>query len=113
MSSTRRRSRTSTSTSRAEAVEARAVLAGHRRIDLPSIDARVARLPVVLRILLENVARTNSGEQREASIRAILDWERSASSDAEIEVQPVRVLMHDTTSTPALVDIAGMRDSLA
>jgi aconitate hydratase len=73
----------------------------------------LARLPVVLRILLENVARTQSGAEREASIRALSDWTAHGTSQAEIEVQPVRVLMHDTTSTPALVDIAAMRDSLA
>jgi aconitate hydratase len=84
-----------------------------RFIDLPALDPAVARLPVVLRILLENVARTQSGAQREASIRAIVDWEKRGTSEAEIEVLPGRVLMHDTTSTPALVDIAAMRDSLA
>jgi aconitate hydratase len=84
-----------------------------RFIDLPAIDPAVARLPVVLRLLLENVARTQAGAEREAAIRAILDWVREGTSEAEIEVQPVRVLMHDTTSTPALVDIAAMRDSLA
>jgi len=85
----------------------------HRFIDVPALGPAVARLPVVLRILLENVARTQEGEEREAAIRAILDWEARGTSEAEIEVQPVRVLMHDTTSTPALVDIAAMRDSLA
>ena len=85
----------------------------HRFIDLPALGREVASLPVVLRILLENVARTSSGEERDASIRAILDWTRIGTSEAEIQVQPVRVLMHDTTSTPALVDIAAMRDSLA
>jgi len=84
-----------------------------RFIDLPALGGEVARLPVVLRLLLENVARTQSGAEREAAIRALLDWERTRTSEAEIQVQPVRVLMHDTTSTPALVDIAAMRDSLA
>jgi aconitate hydratase len=84
-----------------------------RFIDLPALGGEVARLPVVLRLLLENVARTQSGAEREAAIRALLDWERTGTSEAEIQVQPVRVLMHDTTSTPALVDIAAMRDSLA
>jgi aconitate hydratase A / 2-methylisocitrate dehydratase len=84
-----------------------------RFVDLPSLGAEVARLPVVLRLLLENVARTQSGAEREAAIRALLDWTHTGTSPAEIQVQPVRVLMHDTTSTPALVDIAAMRDSLA
>jgi aconitate hydratase len=85
----------------------------YRFIDLPALGPGVSRLPVVLRILLENVARTCSGAERDAAIRAILDWEQTGTSEAEIEVQPVRVLMHDTTSTPALVDIAAMRDSIA
>ena len=89
-------------------------LSGLRFVDLRALAGeRLSRLPHVLRILLENVARTQSGEERAASIRAILDWEARGTSEAEIEVQPVRVLMHDTTSTPALVDIAAMRDSLA
>ena len=83
-----------------------APLADHRFIDIPALGAAAARLPVVLRILLENIARTCTGEERDAAIRAILDWEKTGTSEAEIEVQPVRVLMHDTTSTPALVDIA-------
>ena len=86
---------------------------GFRFIDVPALGGEVQRLPVVLRILLENVARTSSGAEREQSIRAILDWTRTGTSQSEIEVYPVRVLMHDTTSTPALVDIAAMRDSLA
>ena len=84
-----------------------------RYIDVAALDLSVARLPVVLRLLLENVARTQSGDEREAAIRAIVDWLDDGTSEAEIQVQPVRVLMHDTTSTPALVDIAAMRDSLA
>ena len=68
---------------------------------------------MVLRLLLENVARTSRGDTREKSIRAILDWLDSATSTAEIPVHPGRILMHDTTSTPALVDLAAMRDTLA
>jgi aconitate hydratase len=85
----------------------------NRFIDISALGSEVSSLPVALRILLENVARTQSGDEREAAIRAILDWTESGTSQAEIQVQPVRVLMHDTTSTPALVDIAAMRDSLA
>src|SRR5436190_11521928 len=84
-----------------------------RFVDLPALDPAVARLPVALRILLENVARTQVGDERDRMIRAIVDWAATGTSEAEIQLQPVRVLMHDTTSTPALVDIAAMRDSLA
>ncbi len=88
--------------------------AGRRFIDLPALAGeRLARLPWVLRLLLENVARTQSGADGDAAINALLAWPERATSMAEIPVQPGRVLMHDTTSTPALVDIAAMRDSLA
>lgn len=71
------------------------------------------RLPVVLRLLLENTLRNREGEELHTTVKAIFDWLESGSSEAEIAFQPGRVLMHDTTSTPALVDIAGMRDALA
>jgi aconitate hydratase len=74
---------------------------------------QVRRLPVVLRLLLENIVRNGAGAERDASIAAIFDWLEHGTSEAEISFQPGRVLMHDTTSTPALVDIAAMRDTLA
>src|SRR5690606_35225674 len=74
---------------------------------------RLRELPVVLRLLLENVARTTRGDERAAAIEALFAWREKRSSMAELAFQPGRVLMHDTTSTPALVDIAAMRDELA
>ena len=71
------------------------------------------RLPTVLRLLLENVVRCMRGEERDAAVTALLAWLETGTSEAEIEFQPGRVLMHDTTSTPALVDIAATRDALA
>jgi aconitate hydratase len=71
------------------------------------------QLPVVLRLLMENVIRNTQGSEREQSVKDILAWLQTGSSDAEIAFQPGRVLMHDTTSTPALVDVAAMRDALA
>lgn len=71
------------------------------------------RLPVVLRLLLENVLRNTQGSEREQAVAALLAWLAEGRSEAEIAFQPSRVLMHDTTSTPALVDIAAMRDELA
>jgi aconitate hydratase len=83
-------------------------------VDLPVLfGSRLRELPVVLRILLENIARNSSGQERQDSIAAIFEWLDSGTSEAEIAFQPSRVLMHDTTSTPALVDIAAMRDALA
>jgi aconitate hydratase len=86
----------------------------YRVVDLHALaGASLPRLPIVLRLMLENVARTQAGADRAAGIAAILAWAERGTSEAEIPVQPGRVLMHDTTSTPALVDIAGMRDALA
>jgi aconitate hydratase len=83
-------------------------------VDLPAIaGARLQQLPLVLRLLLENVVRTMRGDEREHAITALLAWLETGSSSSEIEFQPGRVLMHDTTSTPALVDIAAMRNVLA
>ncbi|MFJ1301714.1 aconitate hydratase AcnA [Pseudomonadota bacterium AL_CKDN230030165-1A_HGKHYDSX7] len=88
--------------------------APHLIVDLPALcGPRLARLPVVLRLLLENVVRNTTGAERDAAVQGIFDWLDTGSSEAEIAFQPARVLMHDTTSTPALVDIAAMRDALA
>jgi aconitate hydratase len=83
-------------------------------VDLPTLfGARLTQLPHVLRLLLENVVRCMHGAERRAAVAALFAWLDQGRSDAEIEFQPGRVLMHDTTSTPALVDIAAMRDALA
>jgi aconitate hydratase len=83
-------------------------------VDLPALfGERVFSLPVVLRLLLENIVRCMHGTERVEAVNAIFAWFDHGTSEAEIEFQPGRVLMHDTTSTPALVDIAAMRDALA
>jgi aconitate hydratase len=74
---------------------------------------RLASLPWVLRLLLENVLRCAEGGERDRAAVALLAWLERGTSEVEIPFQPGRVLMHDTTSTPALVDIAAMRDELA
>lgn len=85
-----------------------------RRIDLPGYAGeRLARLPWVHRLLLENVLRCAPAAEGERAAQALLAWLETGTSEVEIPFQPGRVLMHDTTSTPALVDIAAMRDALA
>ncbi|MEK9282886.1 aconitate hydratase AcnA [Bradyrhizobium sp. ISRA442] len=85
----------------------------YRIADMAAVAAEdLPRLPVILRILLENVLR-NSGDDRDESVAAILGWLASGRSESEIAFQPSRILMHDTTCGPALVDIAGLRASLA
>lgn len=88
---------------------------GAVRVDATSLfGADYGRLPHIFRILIENVARNaSSSAERDTAIAAIRDWLETGTSSAEIAFQPSRVLMHDTTCTPALVDIAGMRDALA
>src|SRR3546814_8037134 len=71
--------------------------------------ALLAQLPTVLQLLLENVLRNTQGAERDQAVSAIMSWARHGASTAEIPFLPNRVLMHDTTSTPALVDIAAMR----
>jgi aconitate hydratase len=72
------------------------------------------RLPHVLRIMVENLLRNApSDRDREDGLAAIREWLAAGTSTAEIAFQPERVLMHDTTCTPALVDMAGLRDALA
>ncbi|ODP35632.1 aconitate hydratase AcnA [Pandoraea sp. ISTKB] len=86
----------------------------YRFVDLPTMFGDVLpRLPVVLRLLLENAVRNLDDAEREAAVSGVLGWLEHGTSEAEIAFQPTRVLMHDTTSTPALVDIAAMRDALA
>ena len=83
-------------------------------LDLPAgFGADYFRLPIVLRLLLENALRNMQGAERDAAVTALFGWLAHGTSEAEIAFQPGRVLMHDTTSTPALVDIAAMRDALA
>lgn len=85
----------------------------HRMVDLPvAAGADLERLPHILRIMLENVLR-NAGEDAPRAKAAILNWLGTGRSAEEIPFLPGRVLMHDTTCGPALVDIAGMRASLA
>ncbi len=75
------------------------------------LGARIARLPHVLRLLSENHLRS-TGEA--APLLDALDaWLDGHRSGFEFRFQPNRLLMHDTTCTPALADIAGLRDALA
>jgi aconitate hydratase len=74
---------------------------------------QLVSMPWVHRLLLENVLRCAPPAEGPAAARALLEWLQTGSSEVEIPFQPSRVLMHDTTSTPALVDIAAMRDELA
>jgi aconitate hydratase len=74
----------------------------------------VERLPMTLKILLENLLRGEDGHAvTRDDILAILDWLKEHRSDHEIAFRPARVLMQDFTGVPAVVDLAAMRDALA
>ena len=72
------------------------------------------RLPVTLRILLENLLRRLDGASVSVEdIKAMLAWSDTQSSSHEISFMPARVLMQDFTGVPAVVDLAAMRDAVA
>ncbi|HET7746519.1 MAG TPA: aconitate hydratase AcnA [Vicinamibacteria bacterium] len=74
----------------------------------------VARLPVSLRILLENLLRHEDGASVKADdIEALARWEPRAETRREIAFTPARVLLQDFTGVPAVVDLAAMRDAMA
>ncbi|TCN33760.1 aconitate hydratase AcnA [Sinorhizobium americanum] len=82
-------------------------------VDLPAEAGEALKcLPYVHRILLENVLRTGGQDVARAK-EAVLAWLHTGTSEQEIPFLPNRVLMHDTTCGPALVDIAGMRSAMA
>ena len=65
---------------------------------------RVARLPVSLRVLLENLLRREDGRTvRKQDIEAIVGWDPHAAPSAEIAFMPARVLLQDFTGVPAVV----------
>jgi len=71
------------------------------------------RLPFSLRILLENLLRTEDGRAvKDADIRALATWEPKAEPSKEIAFAPARVLLQDFTGVPAVVDLAAMRAAM-
>jgi aconitate hydratase len=70
-------------------------------------------LPFSLRILLENLLRTEDGRSvTKEDIRALAAWNSKSKPDKEIAFTPSRVLMQDFTGVPAVVDLAAMRDAM-
>ncbi len=94
--------------------------AGSREYDMFRLDAlekegmNVSRLPYSLRILLENLLRTEDGVVVTADdIRALANWDATEAPRREIAFTPARVLLQDFTGVPAIVDLAAMRDAMA
>src|SRR5208282_3511397 len=80
-------------------------------LDKQGISTR--HLPFSLRILLENLLRTEDGRSvSKEDIRALAAWNSKSKPDKEIAFTPSRVLMQDFTGVPAVVDLAAMRDAM-
>ncbi|HYN76072.1 MAG TPA: aconitate hydratase AcnA [Candidatus Limnocylindria bacterium] len=71
------------------------------------------RLPYALKVLLENLLRTEDGANITADhVRALASWDPSAEPDTEIQFTPGRVIMQDFTGVPCVVDLATMREAV-
>ncbi|HXV23471.1 MAG TPA: aconitate hydratase AcnA [Alphaproteobacteria bacterium] len=78
-----------------------------------AVGADFTRLPVSLKVLLENLLRHEDGRTvRVDDVRAMAEWLKARSSTREIAYRPARVLMQDFTGVPAVVDLAAMRDAM-
>src|SRR5262245_56046149 len=74
----------------------------------------VASLPYSLKILLENLLRTEDDANITADdIRALAGWDPTADPSEEIQFTPARVIMQDFTGVPCVVDLASMREAMA
>jgi aconitate hydratase A / 2-methylisocitrate dehydratase len=88
---------------------------GSTRYQIHRLDAvpGAGDLPYSLRILLENLLRTEDGLNVTADhVRALAQWDPAAEPDTEIQFTPARVIMQDLTGVPAVVDLAAMREAM-
>ncbi|UNX53375.1 aconitate hydratase [Georgenia sp. TF02-10] len=80
---------------------------------LAAVDG-LQRLPYSLKILAENLLRTEDGANVTADhVRALAQWDPSAEPSVEIQFTPARVVMQDFTGVPCVVDLATMREAVA
>ena len=71
------------------------------------------KLPFSLKVLLENLLRTEDGANvTKAQIEALGSWDAAAEPDTEIQFTPARVVMQDFTGVPCIVDLATMREAV-
>ncbi len=76
---------------------------------LPAADS----LPFSLKVLLENLLRTEDGANiTAAQIEALANWNPDSEPDTEIQFTPARVIMQDFTGVPCIVDLATMREAI-
>ena len=82
-------------------------------LDALAGETDLARLPYSLKILLENLLRTEDGDEvTAADIESLAAWNGRADA-TEIAFTPARVLLQDFTGVPAVVDLAAMRDAMS
>jgi aconitate hydratase len=84
----------------------------YRIFKLDSVDAKT--LPYSLKVLLENLLRTEDGANITADhVNALVNWDPAVEPDTEIQFTPARVIMQDFTGVPCVVDLATMREAVA
>src|ERR671922_2788338 len=92
---------------------------GDRSLDIYRLDALqakydVARLPFSLKVLLENLLRTEgNGSVTAKDVEALATWDAKAEPSEEIAFTPARVILQDFTGVPCVVDLAALRDAIA
>ncbi|WP_324650910.1 aconitate hydratase [Georgenia sp. H159] len=89
---------------------------GEKNYEIYRLDAveGLERLPYSLKILAENLLRTEDGANVTADhVRALAGWDSQADPDTEIQFTPARVVMQDFTGVPCVVDLATMREAMA
>ncbi len=92
---------------------------GNKEYEIYRLDAldkqgiSTKHLPYSLRILLENLLRTEDGRNvTQKEIRAVAAWNKNSKPDQEIAFTPSRVLLQDFTGVPCVVDLGAMRDAM-
>jgi aconitate hydratase len=92
---------------------------GNKEYEIYRLDAldhqgiSTKHLPFSLRILLENLLRTEDGRNvSKGEVRALASWNKNSKPDKEIAFTPSRVLLQDFTGVPCVVDLAAMRNAM-
>ena len=89
---------------------------GDKNYEIFRLDAvpGLEKLPYSLKVLAENLLRTEDGANVTADhVRALANWDPDAQPDKEIQFTPARVVMQDFTGVPCVVDLATMREAVA
>src|SRR5437773_9631823 len=84
------------------------------RLDALADRIELARAPMTVKVLLENLLRNaGHGTVRPEEVESLAAWRPGVAAEAEIPFMPARVLLQDFTGVPAIVDLAVMRDAMA